>query len=136
MRLALPASPIDVAAAPGGDAREGNGARGIDARESVTGRLGRVAMRRRLTPVFFVCTLTFMRKRGRPPKPATEKRQERLDLRVSQAEKMAFKLAAVNSQQDLSVWIRIQLHRAASEELAEADTSESDPKGASNAKHG
>lgn len=56
------------------------------------------------------------KKRGRPPKP--EKREERLDLRVSTAEKMAFKLAAENLQQDLSVWIRIQLHRAAGEELA------------------
>jgi len=57
------------------------------------------------------------KRRGRPPKPAPEKLQKRLDLRVSAMEKTAFKLAAENSQQELSVWIRVQLHRAASEEL-------------------
>lgn len=56
-------------------------------------------------------------RRGRPPKPVLEKREERLDLRVSQTEKQVFKLAAAQSQKDLSVWIRIQLHKAASEEL-------------------
>jgi hypothetical protein len=76
-----------------------------------------------------------MRKRGRPPKPAPEKREERLDLRVSTAEKIAFKLAAENSQQDLSVWIRVQLHRAAGEELANADALEADLKGISDGKH-
>jgi len=57
------------------------------------------------------------KRRGRPPKPVPEKREERLDLRVSQAEKQAFKLAAAQSQEGLSVWIRVQLHKAASEEL-------------------
>jgi hypothetical protein len=56
-------------------------------------------------------------KRGRPPKPASAKKQQRLDLRVSAKEKMAFKLAADNADQELSAWIRVQLHRAASEEL-------------------
>lgn len=55
------------------------------------------------------------RKRGRPPKSFPNKREERLDLRVSPAEKEVFKLAAAQSQQDLSVWIRIQLHKAAGE---------------------
>lgn len=59
------------------------------------------------------------RKRGRPPKATAEKREQRLDLRVSEAEKMAFKLAAESSQQDLSVWIRIQLQRAATESLGD-----------------
>lgn len=57
------------------------------------------------------------KKRGRPPKAALDKREERLDLRVSSTEKMAFKLAAENSQQELSVWIRVNLHRAATEGL-------------------
>jgi len=57
------------------------------------------------------------RKRGRPPKAPSAKKEQRLDLRVSETEKLAFKLAAENSQQDLSVWIRIQLQRAAGEYL-------------------
>ena len=56
-------------------------------------------------------------KRGRPPKPESAKKQQRLDLRVSAKEKLAFKLAADNADQELSAWIRVQLHRAASEEL-------------------
>ena len=64
-----------------------------------------------------------MKKRGRPPKQPPDKREQRLDLRVSTAEKMAFKLAAEKSQQDLSVWIRVQLHRAASEEADRAQPS-------------
>jgi uncharacterized protein (DUF1778 family) len=76
-----------------------------------------------------------MKKRGRPLKPAPEKREERLDLRVSSAEKMAFKLAAENSQQDLSVWIRVQLHRAAGEELAKTEAVEPNLKGSLDGKH-
>ena len=60
-----------------------------------------------------------MKRRGRPLKPAQAKREQRLDLRVSEAEKNAFRLAAESSQQDLSVWIRIQLHRAAADVLGE-----------------
>ena len=72
------------------------------------------------TVTFCVYTMGMrIRKRGRPPKLAVEKREERLDLRVNAAEKAAFKLAAENSDQDLSVWIRVQLHRAASEQLTE-----------------
>ena len=66
-----------------------------------------------------------MKRRGRPPKAPEEKRERRLDLRVSEAEKETFRLAAANSQQDLSVWIRIQLHRAAVEILGD------DPNGGS-----
>ena len=39
-------------------------------------------------------------------------------MRVSKAEKAAFKLAAASSDQDLSVWIRVVLHEAAKKELA------------------
>lgn len=60
-----------------------------------------------------------MKKRGRPEKAPAEKRWQRLDVRVSQAEKQAFRLAAESAKQDLSVWIRVQLHRAASEDRAE-----------------
>lgn len=73
-----------------------------------------------------------MKKRGRPPKPALEKRVGRLDLRVSEAEKTAFQLAAENANQELSVWIRIQLHRAAGESAVTAD--ENPAIGTSNAK--
>lgn len=59
------------------------------------------------------------KKRGRPRKKPIEKLEERLDLRVSNAEKTAFKLAAETTQQDLSVWIRVQLHRAASQVLGD-----------------
>ena len=36
-------------------------------------------------------------------------------MRVSEDEKETFRLAAENANQDLSVWIRIQLHRATKE---------------------
>ena len=61
-----------------------------------------------------------MKKRGRPPKLPEERLEYRLDLRVSESEKTAFKLAAANSDQELSVWIRIQLHHAVSQESAQA----------------
>lgn len=66
--------------------------------------------------IFCVYNYT-MGKRGRPPKQPDNKRAERVDLRVSAAEKTAFKMAAENSELDLSVWIRVQLHRAAEEQL-------------------
>lgn len=55
------------------------------------------------------------KRRGRPPKEPKDKLAKRLDLRVSEDEKNMFQLAATSSQQDLSVWIRIQLNRAAAE---------------------
>ena len=58
-----------------------------------------------------------MKRRGRPPKESKDKREKRLDLRVSEDEKNMFQLAATSSHQDLSVWIRIQLHRAAAESM-------------------
>lgn len=54
------------------------------------------------------------KKRGRPKKSPNERLEERLDLRVSEEEKAIFKLAAAAMNQDLSVWIRVQLHQAAS----------------------
>ena len=72
------------------------------------------------------------KKRGRPPKEAIHKREERLDLRVSLSEKRAFKFAAEKLQQDLSVWIRIQLHKAAEEDLTPIATSDSTTDGAEN----
>jgi len=62
-----------------------------------------------------------MTKRGRPEKPPEEKRWQRLDVRVSEAEKEAFRLAAESANQDLSVWIRVHLHRAASQDRPEDD---------------
>jgi len=55
-----------------------------------------------------------IRKRGRPPKGEDDKLAERLDLRVSASEKEAFRLAASKANQDVSVWIRMQLHQAVS----------------------
>jgi hypothetical protein len=75
------------------------------------------------------------KKRGRPPKVEGDGRQQRLDLRVSEAEKEAFKLAAEDSQQDLSAWIRIQLHRAAAEVLGHGTSGAPSLSGESNAKH-
>ena len=54
-----------------------------------------------------------MAKRGRPRKNEKWRKCERLDLRVDADEKKAFKYAAGLANQELSVWIRIQLHRAA-----------------------
>lgn len=65
-----------------------------------------------------------MTKRGRPKKSDHEKRWQRLDLRVSEAEKEAFRLAAENAGQDLSVWIRIQLHRSLSDTVSGATSTE------------
>lgn len=51
------------------------------------------------------------------------------------AEKHAFKLAAEKSQQDLSVWIRIQLYKAAENESPAGDTSPIIVNGVENAKN-
>ena len=65
------------------------------------------------------------RPRGRPPKTAVKRLEHRLDLRVSESEKKTFKLAADNANQDLSMWIRIQLHQAAKQELVEIEKDKS-----------
>lgn len=61
-----------------------------------------------------------MAKRGRPRKDQRWRKCERVDLRVDAAEKEAFQLAADRANQELSVWIRMQLHRAAESELSSA----------------
>ena len=61
-----------------------------------------------------------MARRGRPPKDKKWRKCERLDLRVDSTEKKAFRLAADRANQVLSVWIRVQLHKAADEELGAA----------------
>ena len=77
-----------------------------------------------------------VKKRGRPPKPLPEKKSRRLDVRVSEAEKTAFKLAADNANQELSAWIRVQLYKAAHEELPAAIGVSKATIGTDNAKHG
>lgn len=67
--------------------------------------------------VFCVYNLDMIKKRGRPTKPREERLEERLDIRVSEEEKAVFRFAAASVNQDLSVWIRVQLHRAASEQF-------------------
>ena len=54
-----------------------------------------------------------MAKRGRPRKNEKGRKCERLDLRVDADEKKVFRYAADLAKQELSVWIRIQLHKAA-----------------------
>ena len=56
-----------------------------------------------------------MDRRGRPKKLSSERLEWRLDLRVSESDKKIFQLAAERDEQELSVWIRMQLHRAAAE---------------------
>ena len=59
-----------------------------------------------------------MARRGRPPKARKWRKCERLDLRVNADEKRAFRFAADQANQELSVWIRIQLHKAAGQAAA------------------
>ncbi len=75
-----------------------------------------------------------MAKRGRPRKNAKWRKCERLDLRVDADEKKVFKYAADLANQELSVWIRIQLHKAAGQVPSEnahstKDVSETSDKG-------
>jgi hypothetical protein len=75
-----------------------------------------------------------MAKRGRPRKNVKWRKCERLDLRVDADEKKAFKYAADLANQELSVWIRIQLHKAAGQVPSEnvhstKDVSEASDKG-------
>jgi hypothetical protein len=62
-----------------------------------------------------------MAKRGRPRKDERWRKCERVDLRVDAAEKEAFRLAANQANQELSVWIRMQLHKAVGQELGGLD---------------
>jgi hypothetical protein len=74
-----------------------------------------------LFPIF-VCTLYFMRimkkiRRGRPPKGSDKIKGIRLDMRLTAAEKEAFRASAELAGLDLSAWVRERLRRAAREEL-------------------
>lgn len=56
------------------------------------------------------------RGRGRPPKPADERAEERIELRLPPADKAAWQEAAERAEQPLSAWIRDRLNRAAKRE--------------------
>lgn len=60
-------------------------------------------------------------KRGRPPKRAGVGKTLLMQIRVAPAEKQAFTEAADLDGQQLSVWVRDVLRRAARERLREAD---------------
>lgn len=60
------------------------------------------------------------KRRGRPPKGSDKIKGIRLDMRLQEVEKEAFRTAAELSGLDLSAWIRERLRRAAREELEQA----------------
>jgi uncharacterized protein (DUF1778 family) len=62
-------------------------------------------------------------KQGRPRKPPEKSKGERLQIRVEPAEKQAFTEAAQLAGQDVSVWVRDQLRRAARQALEESGRS-------------
>lgn len=57
---------------------------------------------------------------GRPPKGSDKIRGVRLDMRLEEVEKEAFRIAAELSGLDLSAWIRERLRRIARQELEQA----------------
>lgn len=59
-------------------------------------------------------------RRGRPPKGSDKIKSIRLDMRLQEAEKEGFRLAAELSGLELSAWIRERLRRVARAELEEA----------------
>lgn len=59
-------------------------------------------------------------RRGRPPKGSDKINSIRLDMRLQEAEKEGFRIAAELSGLELSAWIRERLRRVAREELEEA----------------
>ena len=63
------------------------------------------------------------KRRGRPPKGADKVKGIRLDMRLDEAEKEAFRAAAELSGLDLSAWIRERLRRVARGELEKAGQS-------------
>lgn len=63
---------------------------------------------------------TTQKRRGRPRKTPGKLKGIRLDMRVEEAEKEGFRLAAELSGLDLSAWIRERLRRVAKKELEEA----------------
>ena len=60
------------------------------------------------------------RRRGRPPKSPGSTKGIRLDMRLAETEKEAFRAAAELSGLDLSAWIRERLRQVARRELREA----------------
>jgi len=60
------------------------------------------------------------RSRGRPPKDPAETLSERIDIRITSAEKTDFEEAAETAEQSLSVWMRKRLRSAARRELRKA----------------
>jgi uncharacterized protein (DUF1778 family) len=52
-------------------------------------------------------------KRGRPPKPTDELQTERIELRVTSAERQSYDAAAEKAGKSLSAWIRERLAAAA-----------------------
>jgi hypothetical protein len=78
-----------------------------------------------LTGTFFVGTLSGMDtqplKHGRPRKTLGQAKDEYLDIRLSVAEKQAFRDAADLAGLDLSAWVRERLRTAARKELDGAD---------------
>ena len=59
------------------------------------------------------------KKQGRPRKPPSEAKGKRLQIRVDEAEKQAFSESARLMGQDVAVWVRDQLRRAARHILEE-----------------
>ena len=59
-------------------------------------------------------------RRGRPPKGSDKINRVRLDMRLQEAEKEGFRLAAELSGLELSAWIRERLRRSSREELEQA----------------
>lgn len=59
-------------------------------------------------------------RRGRPPKGSGKIKSIRLDMRLHEAEKEGFRLAAELSGLELSAWIRERLRKVARDELERA----------------
>ncbi len=59
-------------------------------------------------------------RRGRPPKGSDKTNSVRLDMRLHEREKEAFRMAAELSGLEMSAWIRERLRRIAREELEQA----------------
>jgi uncharacterized protein (DUF1778 family) len=60
---------------------------------------------------------TLTKRRGRPPKGSDKVKGIRLDMRLDQAEKDAFRAAAELAGLDMSGWIRERLRAIARKEL-------------------
>ncbi len=60
------------------------------------------------------------KRRGRPPKSSDQLQTETLDVRITDAEKQAFKSAAELVGMPVSMWVRQRLKRNAAKELQDA----------------